>query len=164
MALLADDHCAVSFLPMKRRTYSESKIKLFMLGHVDLGFYCGKNSVLLKASKLTATILRTHLQLVSENMQYSELAYLQHASNTVVVPNNPLICEMLSKVGWAVLPKSAAQQGGDKGELVRMKLDFATENSFKITFASCFCESGNRGPAMTYLLEKIAELGEKYFC
>jgi DNA-binding transcriptional LysR family regulator len=161
---LEGDYSAISLLPMKRRSYASPKVKLFLLGHLEIGFYCGKDNSLLKEEKLTKQILRNHLQIISENMEYSELAYLKHATNVVSVPNNELICEMLTKVGWAVLPVSAAKNGLLKGELVRLNLSFASENSLKIPFNASYCESENRGPAMTYLLDKLNELGKKHFC
>ena len=155
---------SITFMPTRRRNYTDVKVNVMILGYIDFAAYAGNTETFNDGKTLTAQSLRTCPQVIPESFLSSDLNdYMRYSTHSIYIGDNDTACELLTKVGWAFLPKQSAEQYVEKGRLIKLDIDILKTDYLKVSLGASQLVSINQGPAMKYLNSLLPALGKKHF-
>lgn len=164
MNAIAENATSITFMPTKKRNFTDVKIKVSLLGDIAFGVYCGKNAHFYSGQDIPSAILRDLPQIVPESFLSSDLNdYMRYSARTVLVADNEAACDLLTKVGWAYLPAHSAEKHVKAGRLLPLKAEALKVKYIKVGIAASQMISVNQGPAMRYLNSLLVELALTHF-
>ena len=155
---------SITFMPTRRRNYTDVKVDIMMLGHIDFAAYAGNTAVFNTGKPITAADLRILPQVIPESFRSSDLNdYMRYSTNSIYIGNNDAACGVLTKVGWAFLPKQSAEKYVENGQLIKLDISELKMDYLKVSLAASQLVSVNQGPAMQYLNSLLPDLAKKHF-
>ncbi len=163
MNLVVENEAYVAFLPNKRRSFPDLKVEINFLGFQNIKMYTKSGGELDKLAEINHMDLRNNTQLLTHNAINSELTgHIRFAANYVALESYDDICRLLTKLGWAMIPESAAKPYLASGDIVEITPSFML-NDLQISMAAYYSPSIARGPALSFLIKQLAHLSQKFF-
>lgn len=109
-------------MPNRDMLFPEVDVTWVNLGPLHLKCYVGKDSPLIKQSKVSMANLQNETQYITENFLVMDVGYARVSPKMQVVSNNDLLCELIKYHGWAAMPEEYMRDYLKSGELFEVKL------------------------------------------
>ncbi|WP_052260651.1 LysR family transcriptional regulator [Photobacterium gaetbulicola] len=115
----------IALLPAVGNVIIDKNVTWNSLGIVSMGIFTRKDSPLVSKENLTIEELLNETHLLSEAQADldNSLTGFKVAPNASLISNNDLLLELLTKTGWALIPKFYIKNCGQRDELVEIFLD-----------------------------------------
>jgi DNA-binding transcriptional LysR family regulator len=144
MELLLSDSCDIAIMPYRGQTSAEKEVTWQGIGSVPVGCFARPDSPLALADDLKIEELMLDTQYLTENFAslHASFAAVRVSPKMHLVSNNDLLCELVKRNGWTVMPKHYMAPWVERGELVELKLkEVSSDITFGLNAFFCFGKS-----------------------
>ncbi|WP_413111160.1 LysR family transcriptional regulator [Thaumasiovibrio sp. DFM-14] len=120
---LIKQEAQIAFLTPINSVLPEQELIFIPLGNLPTSVYVGSQSPLLKQPEMDLREIQFHTQYVTENSVASGSPYARLSANTRVVSNLDVLCHLVSRHGWALLPDEHAVPYVRSGLLAKLEVE-----------------------------------------
>ncbi len=133
---IMEGECHLACLETRGSFFPEKEVTFFQLGYVDFFAYVAPDSPLVSCDPLTPLDLQREVQYINELDIRNKSMVSRLSENCRQVGSDDLICELISRRGWAIIPEDIARCRVEQGTIVKLdtKGIMATSFQFPISF------------------------------